>query len=128
MGRDQQAPVVLACDVAPEAVVEVVDDSADQTRVVVRRGVVEVEPGWLWRRGQLRRGQIRSTPGPSVRALLLSAVRRVDLRGPGPVRRSYFVTGLCLAQPASDLPGQPHGLSIKREKFHGEWNYTIRPK
>ena len=23
---------------------------------------------------------------------------------------------------------QIDGLSIKREKFHGEWNYTIRPK
>src|SRR5512135_3691090 len=23
---------------------------------------------------------------------------------------------------------QMDGLSIKREKFHGEWNYTIRPK
>jgi hypothetical protein len=23
---------------------------------------------------------------------------------------------------------QIESLSIKREKFHGEWNYTIRPK
>ena len=23
---------------------------------------------------------------------------------------------------------QMDGLSIRREKFHGEWNYTIRPK
>ena len=23
---------------------------------------------------------------------------------------------------------QMEGLSIKREKFHGEWNYTIRPR
>ncbi len=23
---------------------------------------------------------------------------------------------------------QLEGLSIKREKFHGEWNYTIRPR
>ena len=23
---------------------------------------------------------------------------------------------------------QMKGLSIKKDKFHGEWNYTIRPK
>jgi hypothetical protein len=45
------------------------------------------------------------------------------------ILRAYYTKGSARERAPREVTDQQiDSLSIKREKFHGEWNYTIRPK